>query len=53
MTEKTTPKITPLRRRLLDDLASGAKLVVTLTADEHRKAVYEIHGGGALQQGFP
>lgn len=42
----TGPKITPLRQKLLDDLASGAKVVVTLTPDEHRNTVYEIQGGG-------
>lgn len=39
-------KITKLRKQLLDDLATGAKLIVTMTQEQHHNTTYEIQGGG-------
>lgn len=39
-------RMTKLRQQCLDDLATGAKLVVTLAREERLNASYEIQGGG-------
>ncbi len=45
-------KLTKLRQQCLDDLASGAKLIVTQTSELHLNTVYEITGGGKYKKAF-